>query len=144
MEVVATKKITNTQKPVVKTTPIPTQTPKVEAESTQSENAEPESQKPVVKEKTSYYIAPLDFKVRGVFNWNGYKWTYYSERVLPGGGLKIPGRWSDTYFVKDKDGNICLASSDLPWGTYVTTPWGPGRVYDCGCASGIIDVYVTW
>lgn len=91
-----------------------------------------------------WFISPEEFRYIGTFNWNGYRWTYYSERVLPGGGLNIPGRWSDTYFVRDGEGNICLASSDLGWGTYVPTPWGQGRVYDCGCASGTLDVYVTW
>lgn len=90
------------------------------------------------------YVSPQTFKGYGVFRWHGYKWTWYSERVLPGPGLRIPGRWSDTYFVRDGDGNICLASSDLAKGTYVMTPWGQGRIYDCGCAHGTIDVYVTW
>ena len=97
---------------------------------------------PVTEEE--WFISPEEFRYIGTFNWNGYRWTYYSERVLPGGGLNIPGRWSDTYFVRDGEGNICLASSDLGWGTYVPTPWGQGRVYDSGCASGTLDVYVTW
>lgn len=28
----------------------------------------------------------------GVKNYNGQRETYYSQRILPGGGLKIPGR----------------------------------------------------
>lgn len=91
-----------------------------------------------------YFISPETFRYIGTFNWNDFRWTYYSERVLPGGGLNIPGRWSDVYFVRDGDGCICLASSDFPWGTYLPTPWGQGRVYDNGCASGTLDVYVTW
>lgn len=98
----------------------------------------------VEEEIIEWFISPEIFRYIGTFNWNGYRWTYYSERVLPGGGLNIPGRWSDTYFVRDGEGNICLASSDLGWGTYVPTPWGQGRVYDSGCASGTLDVYVTW
>lgn len=91
-----------------------------------------------------YFISPETFRYVGTFYWNDFRWTYYSERVLPGGGLNIPGRWSDVYFVRDGDGCICLASSDFPWGTYLPTPWGQGRVYDSGCASGTLDVYVTW
>lgn len=89
-------------------------------------------------------ITPERFQTLGVIYWGGYRWTWYSENVLPGGGLKIPGRWSDGTFVRDEDGCICVASSDLPWGTYIDTPWGPGRIYDCGCASGTLDVYVSW
>lgn len=63
---------------------------------------------------------------------------------MPGGGLRIPGRYSDENFVRDGEGNICLASSDLSKGTYVKTPWGMGKIYDCGCAHGTIDVYVSW
>ena len=46
----------------------------------------------------------------------------------------------------DGDGNLCLASNDLPYGTVVNVPFGSGTavVYDCGCSSGILDVYVAW
>ena len=63
---------------------------------------------------------------------------------MPGKGLKIPGRYSDGNFVRDENGYICLASSDLPKGTVVDTPFGKGKVYDTGCPSGTIDVYVSW
>ena len=101
---------------------------------------EPES---TLYDSYSEYI-PHDLMYHGVIYWGGWRWTWYSENVLPGPGLKIPGRWSDGNFVRDENGYICLASDDLDWGTYVDTPWGPGRVYDCGCASGTIDVYVSW
>lgn len=89
---------------------------------------------------------PYDFMSMGVLNWGGYRWTWYSQRVLPGNGLSIPGRHVDENgYVSDGEGYICLASSDLPYGTVVDTPFGkPGRVYDCGCASGTLDVYVNW
>ena len=35
-------------------------------------------------------------------------------------------------------------SSYLSKGTVVKTSLGPGKVYDCGCASGIIDIYTDW
>lgn len=97
-------------------------------------------------DEATYYNAytPYDLMYHGVLYWGGWRWTWYSENVLPGPGLKIPGRWSDGDFVRDADGCICLASSDLAWGTYVDTPWGLGRVYDSGCASGTLDVYVSW
>lgn len=80
----------------------------------------------------------------GVIYWGDYRWTYYSESVLPGGGLNIPGRYTDeTGFVCDGNGYICLASSDLGYGTIVSTPFGRmGCVYDSGCPSGTLDVYV--
>ena len=91
--------------------------------------------------------SPSDLKFQGVLYWGGWRWTWYSERVLPGGGLSIPGRHteSDTGFVCDGDGYICLASSSLSKGTIVDTPFGRlGKVYDCGCAADVLDVYVGW
>lgn len=87
---------------------------------------------------------PEEFQQMGVIYWNGWRWTYYSELILPGYGLDIPGRWSDGYFVRDGSGNIVVASVDLPKGTYVDTPFGPGKVYDSGCPSGTLDLYVSW
>ena len=87
-----------------------------------------------------------DFQYRGVIHWGGYKWTWYSELILPGGGLKIPGRHVDENgYICDENDYICLASSDLSKGTVLSTPLGKdGKIYDCGCASGIVDVYVHW
>lgn len=89
-------------------------------------------------------LTPERFKLLGVYYYNGYRFTWYSEKVLAGARLKIPDRWSDGTFVRDGEGNICCASSDLKWGTYVETPFGMGRIYDSGCASGTIDIYVSW
>lgn len=90
---------------------------------------------------------PFDFSWMGILYWSGYRWTYYSQRVLPGGGLNIPGRYIDgDGYVCDGNGFICLASDALPWGTVVDTPLGkPGCVYDNGTgAYDILDVYVDW
>lgn len=77
--------------------------------------------------------------------YTGLKETWYSQRVLPGGGLKIPGRHVNSEgFVCDKDGYICVASNDYKKGTIIETSRGMGKVYDCGCASGILDLYVNW
>ena len=91
-------------------------------------------------------ITPEEFMQAGIIDWNGWRYTYYSEQVLPGGGLQIPGRWSDGQFVRDENGYLCVASNvnDLPFGTYVDTPFGTGIVYDCGCDPGIIDIYVSF
>lgn len=86
------------------------------------------------------------FMNMGVIHWNGWKWTWYSERVLPGGGLNIPGRHADSNgYICDSNDYICLSSSSLSKGTIVATPFGKsGKVYDTGCASDVIDVYVNW
>lgn len=90
--------------------------------------------------------SPSDLQFSGVLYWGGWRWTWYSERILPGYGLSIPGRHTDgDGFVCDGDGYICLASSSLSKGTVVDTPFGrAGKVYDCGCASDVLDVYVNW
>ena len=82
---------------------------------------------------------------KGVVYFNGHRETYYSQKVLPGGGLNIPGRHvAQDGTIRDADGYICVASSDLAWGTVVETSLGTGKVYDSGCASGTIDIYTDW
>ncbi|MCD8301087.1 MAG: hypothetical protein LUC41_07985 [Clostridiales bacterium] len=84
-------------------------------------------------------------KEKGVVYYNGHRETYYSQNVLPGGGLNIPGRHvAEDGTIRDEDGYICVASSDYPLGTVVETSLGTGKVYDTGCASGTIDIYTNW
>lgn len=81
----------------------------------------------------------------GVVYYNGHRETYYSQRVLPGGGLSIPGRHvASDGTIRDANGYICVASSDYPKGTVVETSLGTAMVYDTGCASGTIDIYTDW
>ena len=84
----------------------------------------------------------------GVVYQYGFRYTWYSERVLPGYGLwelNNNGRWTDQYgLVRDGEGYIAVANSDCPKLSIVPTPFGAGKVYDCGCASGTIDIYVSW
>lgn len=89
---------------------------------------------------------PVDFQNLGIINWGGWSWTFYSQQVLPGEGLTIPGRYVDyNGYVCDENDYICLASSSLDKGTIVDTPFGKmGKVYDCGCLNYILDVYVDW
>ena len=86
------------------------------------------------------------FKRAGVIHWGGWRWTWYSERILPGYGLRIPGRHTDAQgYVRDGSGYLCLASDKLRKGTIIDTPFGgPGKIYDCGCGMTTIDVYVGW
>lgn len=86
------------------------------------------------------------FRRMGVIRWGGWRWTWYSERVLPGTGLHIPGRHADgNGYIRDGDGYICCASDVLGYGAIVETPFGGyGKIYDCGCDADVIDVYVNW
>ena len=82
---------------------------------------------------------------KGRIWYNGHTETYYSQKVLPGGGLAIPGRHiASDGTIRDADGYIVLASDDYPRGTAVETSLGAGKVYDTGSGSGNIDLYTDW
>ena len=83
------------------------------------------------------------FMFNGVINWQGLKFTYYSQSVLPGGGLEIPGRHvNKDGYVSDGDGYIVLAGS-APKGTVYETPFGyQGKIYDRGTVGNHLDVYI--
>lgn len=97
---------------------------------------------------TSDGISAAEFQFMGVIDDGEHFYTWYSERVLPGGGLtelNNNGRHSEDGFVKDGDGYIAVASSDLPKGSVVDTPFGEGKVYDTGSlAPGQVDIYVSF
>lgn len=89
------------------------------------------------------------FRRMGIVKYGNYTYTFYSEKVLPGGGLKIPNRHVEYIdglgFVCDKDGYIVVASDDLKKGIVVNTPVGrKGKIYDCGSGKGNLDLYVSW
>lgn len=83
----------------------------------------------------------------GAVYFMGHKETWYSI-YEPGQTVtarEIPGKHiADDGTIRDKDGYVCVASSDLPFYTIVMTSVGIGKVYDCGCSSGTIDVYTDW
>ena len=82
---------------------------------------------------------------KGRIWFNGHTETYYSQKVLPGAGLNIPGRHiASDGTIRDKDGFIVLASDDYPKGTVVETSLGAGKVYDSGSGKGNIDLYTDW
>lgn len=84
---------------------------------------------------------------KGALYFEGHKETYYSQRVLPGSSLAIPGRHvADDGTVRDAEGYICVAAnySYMPYGSTLMTSKGPAKVYDTGCAYGTIDLYVDW
>lgn len=108
---------------------------------------EPITEEPAeIVENTNTYYTPSDFKRLGVLYFNGYKWTWYSERVLPGGGLTIPGRHLDEQgYVCDENNYICLASMNFEYGAVLDTPLGKqGKIYDYCETNGVVDVYVGW
>ena len=103
------------------------------------------------KEETTYYTTPeitaADMQNLGIVSWGGYRFTWYSEKALPGYDLPIPGRHVDENgYVCDENNYICLASDSLSKGTVVATPLGKeGKIYDCGTGcDDILDIYVSW
>ena len=81
----------------------------------------------------------------GVYNGPSGKETYYSQKVLPGGGLNIPGRHVATDgTVRDADGYIVIASDNLSKGSVTETSLGTGKVYDTGVGHAGVDIYTNW
>lgn len=85
----------------------------------------------------------------GVNYYGGHVETYYSQRVLPGDGLNIPGRHvADDGTIRDGNGYIVVASDDLGYGSIVETSLGTGRVYDSfggyNAGTGNVDIYTDW
>lgn len=96
---------------------------------------------------TSDGISASEFQWLGVVEEDGVRYTWYSQNVLPGGGLdelNANGRHVEGGYVVDGDGYIAVASSDYEKGTVIDTPFGEAKVYDTGCASGTIDVYTNF
>ena len=125
----------------------PIKTPKVKkaikAPKVKKTIQKPKTRKIVKKQTQSSRLYSLrDLQFHGVINWNGYKFTYYSQAVLPGNLLRIPGRHVNASgYVADKDGYIVLANN-APKGTVIPTPFGyKGKVYDRGTYGNHFDVY---
>lgn len=153
--VTTTKKIKKTKKVVTSTTkPKETTTTKqaTTAEQTTTTQAYKDSSPTFDGIKLQYsaaYNITSNHLTRsgGVAYYNGHTETYYSQRVLPGPGLKIPGRHvADDGTIRDEDGYICAAAapSYYAYGSYLMTSLGPAKIYDTGCDYGIIDIYVDW
>lgn len=122
---------------------------------TRTETSE-ESREPANKETVSedeeevrndlFYSAPYFMQMGELYD-DEWRYTWYSENVLPGGGLDIPGRHVDGEgYVVDSEERLVAASEDIPYGTKINVPFGSGVavVRDCGCPSGTIDIYVSW
>lgn len=128
-----------------------TQTESTEAgsnEETSATSAEPTpTPEPVDPSKSPMEISLSSFMWTGRLYWGGMEFTYYSQSVLPGPGLRIPGRHVNANgYVCDGDGYIVLASDYYARGTVISTPFGNyGKVYDAfgtGQPSYRFDVYI--
>lgn len=97
-------------------------------------------------ELTAGVTSYLNSVMLGRVRYGDYTYTWYSQRVLPGGGLNIPGRHLNEYgLVADENEYVVIASDDLPHGTIVNTPIGiQGIVYDEGSGNGNLDIYCDW
>lgn len=82
-----------------------------------------------------------------VYDGNGQRYTWYSQNVLPGGGLDIPGRHVDEEgYVVDGDGYVVLAYDEASQGEVMDIPFGSGvgKVYDVCDVEGTVDVYTDF
>lgn len=95
--------------------------------------------------RTKVKVKSKKFRRLGIVCKYGKEWTWYSQRVLPGYGLKIKGRHlNENGYVVNWRGQIVLASSEYRRGTVMRTPFGAdGIVLDDGCW-GSVDVYTGW
>lgn len=89
-----------------------------------------------------------EFQQLGTINDGKHEYSWYSQRVLPGGGLtelNNNGRHvSSDGFICDGDGYIAVASCDYEQGTVIDTPFGEAKVYDYCPTSGTVDVYTDF
>ena len=86
----------------------------------------------------------IDLRNDGIVNWGGYTFTWYSQNVLPGGGLDIPGRHvNGAGFVCDGDGYI-VAATAMGRGTTGNSPWGAWKSYDTGVSGNVVDLFTNW
>ena len=101
------------------------------------------------------YYDPYDYadshltREGGVCFYNGHKETWYSiheagqtvtARDIPDKHIAADGT------IRDKDGYICVATNQdfYQYGDVIELSIGIGKVYDCGCAYGTVDVYTNW
>lgn len=101
-----------------------------------------------LKYSATYHIIDNHLtKSNGSIDVFGHHETWYSTNESAGQttAVDIPGKHvAEDGTIRDIDGYVCVASSDLPFYSLVMTSVGPGKVYDTGCSRGIIDVYTTW
>lgn len=92
------------------------------------------------------YHAPSyanDFASQGVVYEDGTRYTWYSSNSAY--HYRTP-EWSvdPDGFYRDSEGYYVVASTDVPMGGTVSTPFGEGKVYDTGCDGGTVDLYTAF
>lgn len=99
---------------------------------------------PVLDASESLYLTGSGLtRNSGVNYYDGWRETYYSSNVLY---HYRTGEWTpDSNGVyRDSNGYVVVASSSDAQGSIVSTSFGPGKVYDTGCAVGTHDIYTNW
>lgn len=96
-------------------------------------------------EEDVYYTSD-ELRNKGEVYDDGQRYTWYSQNVLPGEGLDIPGRHVEEGYVVDEEGNVVLAGSEDRLGEEVDIPFGSGngKVYDVCGVEGTLDVYTDF
>lgn len=105
------------------------------------------SEVPETQEQTSAPSAGSSVlnPVDGINYYNGVKESYYSQQVLSGGGLQIPGRHvAADGTIRDADNYIVVASDNQAKGSTGQSSLGNYKVYDTGVGHSGIDVYTNW
>lgn len=89
------------------------------------------------------YGVDEDFQFQGVREYDGRTETWYSSNVLY---HKDTSEWyvDDEGYYRDEDGYYVVAASDMEEGEVFEGSKGECKVYDCGCADGVTDYYVSW
>lgn len=115
-----------------------------EDEARKAREAEEAKKKQEQQQQNSGSGGNIDLRSAGVVNWGGYRFTWYSQNVLPGGGLNIPGRHvNGAGFVCDGDGYI-VAATAFGRGVTGSSPWGAWKSYDTGVSGNTVDLYTNW
>ena len=144
----------------------PTLKPIVEAQEKRAEDAKREAEEAIAEPVEDYWYPDYgvsdgggydgdwasNLKFSGGGEYGGYSFGWYSQNVMPGGGLdELNGNGrhvDDRDFVCDGDGYIAVAMDGVDRGTTIDTPWGAAKVYDSVSDSdeytGFVDVYVNY
>lgn len=85
----------------------------------------------------------VNFRSTGVIFMHGYRYSYYSSKVLY---HHKTHEWyaCDDHIYRTADGYIVVASGTHPMGAIVPTPFGKGKVLDSCYVHGTIDIYVDF
>lgn len=85
----------------------------------------------------------INFKWKGSFHWNGWRWTYYTSKQLYHYRTK---EWyaCDDGIYRTADGYIVVASQHHEKGDIIDTPFGKGMVLDWCGTEGTIDIYTHY